>query len=286
MTWRNRGVKMYSWRLPCFGVFFFPALFLILMEDFVCPLEIARSLKDEVWFMEHCIIFSQRGKNFAKLRHVWRVHRFCGRVESGTREMHCVNFGIQGETQTVSFLCHLERDRREPGALLLLWRASAFRNLNCPDYKLLNYTGGCPLKSVGTRKLKLAHSEWRRPVSKPLAMSNWWFCLLKKGLSAPGCVSLLTKSLSWLSWACYPREIMDRWPISSAPSRSTPLLLLLPLSLSYFYGSDEKWAGQRIKSNTEVLEGLLNTGVRVFWCPKSWTVISDSGETEAVKEGS
>lgn len=50
-----------------------------------------------------------------------------------------------------------------------------------------------------------------------------------------------------------PREAMGRTPISSAPSRrSTPLPLLLPLLLSYLRGSDEKWAGQRIKSNSEV----------------------------------
>lgn len=120
-------------------------------------------MRFDLW--EHCIIFSQRGKYFAKLRHVCRVHAFCGRVESGTRQMHCVNFGIQRETQTVSFLHHLEHDRREPGALLLLWRASAFRNLHFLDCKLLNYTGSCPLKSVCMRKLKLAHSEWRRPLS-------------------------------------------------------------------------------------------------------------------------
>lgn len=119
-------------------------------------------MRFDLW--EHCIIFSQRGKNFAELRGVCQVNAFCGRVENGTSQMHCVNFGIQGETQTVSFLCHLEHNRRESGALLLLWRASAFTNLHCLDYKLLNYTGSCPLKSVCIRKLNegdLCQSLWQ-----------------------------------------------------------------------------------------------------------------------------
>lgn len=271
---------MYSWKLPCFV---FSPSFICYPRERIC-LSFWNGPFIKGWGLTYgsiALFFSKRGKNFAKLRCVCQVHKFCGGVESGTRQMHCVNFEIQGEIQTVSFLCHLEHDRREPGALLLLWRASAFRNLHSLDYKLLNYTGSCPLKCVCIRKLKLAHTEWRRPVSKPLAMSYRWFCLLKKDVSP----CWKSKSLPWLSWTCCPRETTQRRPISSAPSRgSIPLPPLLPLALSDFSGSDGERAGQRIKSNRD-LEVLLNTGVRAIWCPKSWTVIGESGEAEAVKEG-
>lgn len=56
----------------------------------------------------------------------------------------------------MSFLSHLEQeDRRELGAVLPLWRASAIENLHSLSYKLFNYTGSCTLKSVWHKEVEV-----------------------------------------------------------------------------------------------------------------------------------